>query len=408
MKQGNFLTKLVMILFFAGVLLYIGGAVWRSFSSPFTTVPVYSFEVREMAEADGWLVREETVLPPGAGIVDIVPGEGEKLGAGQTVAVLYRDESALQRRQAIRQLEMELSQLEHSLRQDDGPSDAAKLDDELFAAMLDLRRGAAFSDYSNLENQALSLKSLMFRREYTYSGGGAEIEALITATSARIGRLQEESASDITRIVTDQPGTYSGLSDGYESIFTPASLNGLTVSALEGLASASPADTGGAVGKLITGSRWYFAAFLPEADARSLTQGGLVSVVFTRDFQGEAAMRVEQVSRAEGGRAAVVFSSTRNLSNITLLRRQRVEVVFSRQTGLRVPKKALRVLEDGVPGVYALAGTLAQFRPVKILAEGGDFYLLAPAEGTSPARELKAGDRVILASDELYEGKVVK
>lgn len=409
MKQGTLITKLAMFVLFAGVIVYLGAAAWQSLSDPFSTVMAYAYTVDDAAEATGWLAREEYVLPAGTGIVDVVPGEGEKLGVGQTVAVLYRDEAALQRRQTIRALELKLDQLEYSLRQDDDAAEAGKLDEDIFSAMAALRTAAVRENYSSLDDQVLSLKSLVFRREYTQNGSAAAgIEAMIQSVSAEITSLKSAAAADTSSITTDRSGVYCSLVDGYESIFIPAALDGLTVSGLAALTAASPSPDEDAVGKLITGSRWYLALLLPESQAARLYENGLATVDFTRDFTGEVSMRVEHISAPENGQTAVVLSSTRCLADTALLRRQTVDLIFTRYTGIRVPKKALRVLEDGTTGVYVVAGAAAEFREVVILTEGEDFYLLTSADGAAERRILRAGDEIILAAEELYDGKVVR
>ncbi len=408
MKQGTLVTKIVMILLFAAVVFYLGTAAWQSLTDPFSTVIAYRYTMDDAAEATGYLVREEFALPAGSGIVDIVPNEGEKLGAGQTVAVLFRDEEALERRQAIRTLELKLTQLEYSLRQEDDAAEAGKLDEEIFSAMASLNLASVSHDYSGLEDQVLSLKSLIFRREYTLGGDTAGIEDMIGSVSAEIAALKTAAASDTSSITTPCSGIYSGLADGYESVFTPAALEDLTVSAYYALAGTAASPPENSVGKLITSSRWYFAALLDEGEAARLSEGSPVTVAFSRDFTGEVSMLVEHISKPENGRAAVVFSSTRCLSDITLLRKQTVDIVFIRYTGIRVPKKALRVLEDGTTGVYVQAGATAEFKKVTVVAGGEDYYLLASPEGSTGKRVLRAGDEIIVAAEELYDGKVVR
>jgi hypothetical protein len=409
MKQGTLITKLVMVIFFVGVVCYLGVAAWQSLSDPFTTVMAYGYTVDDGVEANGWLVREESVLPDGTDIMDIIPDEGEKLGTGQTVAVLYRDAAALERKQTIRSLELELDQLEYSLRQGDDAAEAGKLDEEIFTTMTTLHTAAATGDYSGLDDQALSLKSLVFRREYTHNGdAAAEIETLIASVTAQIGSLQTAATADTSNITVDKSGVYSGLVDGYESILTPAALDGLTVSGFAALTATAPTADENSVGKLITGSRWYLATLLSEEDAARLFEGGSVTVSFTRDFADAVPLRVEHISDPENGQAAVVLSSSFYLSKITLLRNQTVDLIFTRYTGIRVPKKALRVLEDGTAAVYAVAGATAELKKVTVLTEGEDFYLLAPAKGVAASRALRAGDEIVVSAKELYDGKVVR
>lgn len=409
MKQSPFVTKLAMFFLFIAVVAYLLTAAWQHLFNPFTTVLAYGDSYDDAAKATGWLVREETVLPAGNGIVVIVPDEGERLGVGQTVAFSYRDEAALERRQTIRTLELEQEQLEYSLRQGDSTAQAGKLDEDIYSAMNALHAAGSNQNFAGLDDQILLLKSMVFRREYSRTTGQTtDLSTLAASVSAQIASLQSASVQDTTSITVDRSGIYSGLVDGYEDIFTPSAITDLTVSGLSALAAASPRPDSASVGKLITASKWYFTAALSEADADRLIEGATVMVAFTRDFSGDIPMRVEHLSKPEDGKVAAVLSSTRNLSDITLLRKQTVDIVFSRQNGIRVPKKALRVQSDGATGVYVIAGVTAEFKQVVILAEGEDYYLLASVAGADPGRVLRAGDEVILAAADLYDGKVVR
>ncbi|MBQ1351579.1 MAG: hypothetical protein IIY71_02535, partial [Oscillospiraceae bacterium] len=72
--------------------------------------------------------------------------------------------------------------------------------------------------------------------------------------------------------------------------------------------------------------------------------------------------------------------------------------------GLRIPKEALRVQDDGKVGVYCIAGLQAEFREVEIVYEGDSFYLVS----TNPdADGLKAGDQVFIKGETMYTGKII-
>ena len=178
------------------------------------------------------------------------------------------------------------------------------------------------------------------------------------------------------------------------------------------------------MGKLITSSEWYFAANLEEEAAGRLAEGSRVTVRFSRDWSGEVEMTVEQISEPEDGLCAVVLSSTRSLSETSLLRSQTVDIIFASTTGIRVPKRAVRTElrtetgEDGqevtrqVTGVYTLTGAQAEFKEVEILADDGDYYLVAADISDNPSDQelksvLRAGDEVIISSEPLFDGKVI-
>ena len=165
---------------------------------------------------------------------------------------------------------------------------------------------------------------------------------------------------------------------------------------------------------------------MDEADTKRLELGKKVTVRFSRDWSGEVDMLVTQMGRPQEGKVAVVLSSNRFLSDTTLLRRQTVELVFDRQTGIRVPTHALRVetetvtdkdtgetREVSVTCVYVQVGVQAERKPVVVLAQGED-YTLVRADVASDASErqarkaLRAGDQVIIASGEIWDGKVLE
>lgn len=69
-------------------------------------------------------------------------------------------------------------------------------------------------------------------------------------------------------------------------------------------------------------------------------------------------MEVEALSEAEGETCLLVLSCERNLQDVTALRRQDADIIFSSYSGLRVPKQALYMVE-GQTGVYVLESARA-------------------------------------------------
>ena len=115
-------------------------------------------------------------------------------------------------------------------------------------------------------------------------------------------------------------------------------------------------------------------------------------------------MTVSYLSGNEGGLRLLVLSTDRNLQNVTLLRQQSAEVVFATYSGLRVPKDAVRV-ENSQTGVYILEGTLAKWKPITILHDNGESYVVALDR--SSTNNLWPGDELIINAKNLYDGKVV-
>lgn len=424
MKQGSLNAKIIMLLLLAAVAVCLGAAAWRSFRDPFTTVVSYSYTVDDSLEATGFLARQEQVLTNTGGVVELLPQEGEKVAKGGTVALVYQDSSGLERREQLQQLEMEKEQLEYALeRTGAGGGDASQLTGQVLDAIAELRAAVAGRDLTDLERQSMDLKSLVYKREYAYGGTGEEsadaIQAALDEVDSQISSLSSQAAQSTQSITASQSGIFSGYVDGYESLLTPEVLETVTPAQLDDLAGQASEEDQTAVGKLITDSTWYFACALPQEDAERLVEGRSVTVRFSRDWSGEVDMTVERVGEPEDGRCAVVLSTDRYLSETTLLRRQTVELVFQSVTGVRVPKQALRVAgqtvtdeENGeestvqVTGVYTLVGEQVEFKPVTVL-EQGDTFVLVEAAGSGRAA-LQPGDVVVVAAEDLYDGKVIQ
>lgn len=421
MKQGTIVNRVVILLLFSAILSYLGIYAWNAITDPYSTVLSYSYTIDDVMEATGFLAREETVLAGTGGILDPLPAEGEKVAKGEAVAVSYQSEAAAQRRQQIHALELELEQLQYALNSSGSTADSARLSREILSSITSLRASVASGDLTRLEDEAIALKSLVYKREAAFgaqAGSTDSIAASIQSVQSQLSALRSQSAQDTSRITADQPGIFSGQVDGYESLLQPEQLKQLMPSDLDRLAAQGAAEDRSAVGKLITDSTWYFICALTEEEAGRLSEGNTVSVRFSHDWSGQAPMDVEFIGAPQDGRVTVLLSTDRFLSDTTLLRRQTVEIVFRSQSGIRVPKAAIRVEERShedssgettvelVTGVYARISGRAEFKPVVVLDEREDFCIVEPVDSSSK-KALRAGDEIILAAADLFDGKVI-
>lgn len=412
MKQGTVITRVVILLLFAAVLAYLGFTVWQGLSEPYQLVATYSYQMDDGLALDGVVVRREAVIEGRSDLSEVLPQEGEKVAAGATVALVYSNASAMEDRREAKELRLQLEQLNYAMRRNDSMGDSNKLDSQLVTTLAELKTASSSGELGGLEEQGLDLRSLVLKRTGDLTTNAQSLAALQAAASGIEAQLKTLNTSSVqlTRHVTvNQSGIFSGLADGLEGQLTPDVLDELTVGRLDQLLQSEITPSQTAIGKLITGSTWYFAASVDDASAQRLEEGERYTLAFSGDFDKEVSMRLERLGSSEGGRRVAVFSSDRYLSQVTLARLSTATLVFERFTGVRVPDKALRVLtnDDGSTtlGVYTLVGRQAEFKSVEIVREGEGFYLL---RGTANNRKvLRPGDTIILSNQELYNGKVI-
>ena len=420
MKQGNSLVTLVIVLLAVMLAAYLGVYAWDSFTDPFTTTLTYSYTANDSLEADGWVVREEQLLPAQSGILDITRAEGEEVGRGQTVALVHQNSQALDVQAQMEELAMEIELLDYAMNQTDDVVSAARLDESILQSLASLRFASASGSYRQLDDDVMELKSQVLKRSYTYGEGldSSQLSALRQSLIEEYRALRTQSSSVTSRITAPAAGVFSSLADGYESLLTPQSILTMTPADLDALAGQQVTAPSGTAGKLITSDRWYFAAAVSEEEALRLSKESSVTARFSGSFSQDVPMTLEQVGEAVDGRAVVVLSSNRYLSQITLLRGQTVELIFGSSSGLRIPKAALRMVtqestdpetgetvQSTLVGVYTLVGGRAEFKPVEILTEESDFYVVSPA--TEGRAVLRAGDEVIVRATGLYDGKLL-
>ncbi len=420
MKSGSLITKIIMFILLAGVVVYLAIYAAGRLVDPFSTVMAYQDVLDDSAEVSGMLVRQEQVLAQGSDIMDILPDEGERIAAGETAAILYQNEQALEREKQLRTLKQERDQLQYALNHGSSLGDAARLEQQILNSIMDLRGNIAGGDLSSLDSNALDLRTQILQREFTYSAStdsAAALNETLTELNRQITALESQSSSDTSAVHVPRSGLFSRLADGWETVLTPDALDSMTADEFAALSEQKISPPENSVGKLITGDIWYFVTVVDQKTAQRLLPGNTITVAFSRDFTGEVNMTVDRVGDPEKEGCIVVFSCDRQLKDVTLLRNQTVSLVFKRFTGVHVPKKALHLepvidKESGeetgkqILGVYTVTGLRAEFKPVEILREGGDYYLVAPAENAG-TKILRSGDEIIVSATELYDGKVV-
>ncbi len=398
MKQTKTLNS-ISILLFAAVIIYVAVNVLSAMMNPFKTAYAVKYEAYDSSTVTGYTVRDETVVYSSSDIISLTRDEGEKVGVGQTIAMAYRDEHAEARQSEIDSLQKRKAQLENAVSGNLSISDSSTLDDQIILSIKELNADVASSSLTGLSSAASELRSLVLSRHYIY-GNSQELEEQLEQIDAQLSALQDLAVNDSEEIKASISGVFSSIVDGYESVLTIDRLSALTLEEFDELARAGQ-DTASGIGKLISSSRWYLLAAMDYDSALEL--GSSVVVRFSEGLQVE--MDVERIGLSEKGRCLVVFSSDRQLSETTVYRQVSVDIIFNSYSGLRIPKSSLRMDEDGNTCVYVVEARNAVLKYVDIISETGDYYVVA--EDTSSTGNLWAGDEVITAGRNLYNGKVI-
>ena len=265
-KRSSPLLKVLPIAVLAAVLVYFAAQVYNYFADPMTITLVYKAQAEDVISMEGWLVRTEEPLPGQAGTVSRAVQEGQRVAAGETVATVYSDDSALQTVSRIETLELQLQQLQFALTSYLDPDAALKLDTSITGDILTLRQTLSAGDYAAAESDLAALKAAVLKRDHGSYTSQEDIQAQIKSVESEI-QQQKAALSGAKTVTAKASGTYSAVCDGYESVLTEAFLEDVTPSKLNGVKAAAEQSN---VGKLIYGDTWYYAVVLPAEQAAAL------------------------------------------------------------------------------------------------------------------------------------------
>lgn len=419
MKQIG--TKIWMLVITLGVLTYFGVQAMNYYDDPLLTTLAYTYQVENGSQLNGYVVRSEQVLSDeGNGLLRLERKEGERVSKGGIVAVVYTNRDAYDRQAEIERLDEQISQLEFAQESMLGTEATLKLDSQIMQNILRYRSAVAVDRLDGAEEHGQELRSLVLKRDYTYSDD-ENLSEQVKALRAERKALSAKSEGAVRNIKSPSSGLYSAVVDGYETVLTADSLSDLTPSRMADLQPDPGVNS--AVGKLIIGDTWYYAATLDAKEAAVLKERaadlereeGSLLLRFAKNIDRDLPVTIQSISAEENGRCVVVFRGKTYLQELTLLRQQSAEVIYETVDGMRVPNTALRVdvhkEEDSTEeirtvGVYCIVGTKALFKPVKVLYSGDDFSLVR-ATATSEKLRLRTGDEVVVSAKDLFSGKVI-
>ena len=423
----------MMAAIFLTVLVYFGVNLAAYFNDPYTTTVAFSYVGEKAVTVSGYVVRDEELLEGSGDLVYSSRGEGERVGSGGTVAQIYPTTQALTDANTLRELTGQLEQLRYARSLTTGSQATARLDDEIVSTLVSFHSALAVSDLTTAADVGQTLRTDVLRRSYTYSGVG-DLDASIASLESRISELSASAEANVTRVSAPKAGLFSGLVDGYETVLNLENILDMTPSRYRAI---MPASSASGVGRMIYGDKWSFLTMMQSEDVKRLEEGDTVTLRFQKGLDRDMTMKVSYISADEGGWRVVVFTAQKYLHLATLLRHQNAQVIFESYDGVRVPRSSVRVDtqpvtdEDGQPVldsqgspktqavtcVYCLWGDTARLKPVTVLWQEDEYILVAPDEEalkayssaqTRESRRLRAGDQVITAAAEVYDGKVVQ
>lgn len=414
--------KHVVFYFFTAVIsviliYYVCYHMFDGFAQTITTVSAEKVTQNRTLTLDGYLMRDEQFIYSNlSGEVGYLYTDGDKVAAGIEIAQVYAMSNPEIRAQIL-ELDEKIAIYERSneVKGITG-SNTSAIDSQIERLYLLLNQALRDKDAEYVyrkQNELLVLlnqRRIITRQVDSYDRQLAELRA-------EKQRLVSSLSGDTEMVHASASGFFYSSVDGYETIFSAAEVDTLTIERFFSMISAEPnreegrTEFGYCVGKLVKNYVWYVACRVDRDQLRYFDEGSTYRVIFPYNGDAELSMKLYRVlSNIDSDDAVLVFETGMNPDNFHYLRMQTVNIVQATHEGYRVPISAVRLV-DGVQGVYILQGNYVRFRAIQPLYEEDGYMIVAGSD--LPPREdgrswLEMYDRIIVEGKDLYDGKIVK
>ena len=389
------------------ILLAFGQFMIAEESASIATETAYAYTHTEEVAFDGVFLRDESVVyNTGSGVLSYECADGAKVGRSSVVARRYKNESDIEYRRRIEELNEQITVLEEA--QVLMGTDTSQLDSitsqisEQHSAIMDC---LIAEDYQGADALKNSLLGALCKREITRGDTEVGYADKIAEYEAEVARLEQRISGDETAVFAGASGFFVSNADGYEDKLGFADALSITAPKVrEMIEKPQLSVANGAVGKLIAEYEWRAAGIVPTASLEGYYVGRTVQLRI-----GSSADTVEAtivaVNPATDGQSVYVFECDRLTEESVAGRVAPIKIVLDTYGGIRVPRNAIRFNDAEETGVYILKGKTLTFRKINVIYWDSDYVICS---NETDDGYLKLYDEIVTEGKDLYEGKAVE
>ena len=406
MKKESAIPRIITVVMTVLLCSYIGYQAYRALYNPVRTVSAVHAEVDDAIQLEGYVVRDESVMVRnyGSGVLEMNMYEGERVANGSAVAVVYADAASADKSHQAAQLDEQIAEMSTLYSQSGETYDIEAANDIIseYAISIVRMRQEGVPESTAAMVEELKMQTLL--REYIYRDK-SELLGVIDGLRAERDKLGAGAAIK-KRLYASSAGYFSQYVDGYEAALGSE----LVLNASPGEFSAAcdkyATPDSNAIGKLISSNIWYFAAIVDEESAERLKDGSTMTLKFQDKALPDVEGELVRITDKENGKVLVVFECNTHIGDFTKVRNTTALAVVKTYVGLKVPREALRVDEEGNNGVYCLIDSQVKFKKIQIIFEKDSYYIAA--YDSSDTKSLLLYDEIVVSAKNLENKKIIK
>ena len=378
-SRRGFITFLI-----GAFVLCVAVNVAMSFNNRLETMIVRTGTEEESIAAEGYLFREQTIIPAQEeGYLYCAKDEEQRVKIGETVAYIYKNEINTSAMAELKSIEKDIAKIESgSQYREIYSNDAAKIEQSIGQQLgrvpaLGYQGRIAEVDVIKDEVNSLIEDRRVITGEVQPKDNSQELEILLQKKSAL------EAEHDIERTVVHAPtaGVFTSRVDGLEEMLDPKQIEEITpgyIRELNGksvkMESETRIESGWPIGKIVNNFTWSIAALVPVDMAEDMNVGNRIDIRFPDIDVHTVEGKISKISSEEGGKVVVVVESNKYIDKIYSASKVRVEFIKHHHEGYKIPSKSIRIV-DGRAGVYVIRNNRARFVPVEIIYNSKEWVI---------------------------------
>ncbi len=397
MKGSSLLKGFAVLLLAVFIINQLVSALYE----PVKTESAAFYTATDGFNITGVIIRNEKLVEySGGGVMHFVVSDGNRVAKDGVIANVYDNEEASILVTESKEINKKIADIEDILGYND--IEAANLD--LINARVNekvnsLILSASTGEYSGISSASSELLTAMLRRQAAM-GESTDFSAQLAALKSQ---LPSSMPTPKKQVLSNQSGYFVSGTDGYENIFSSDKIDSITPELLETAKSEQLGEN--VIGKIVSDYEWYIAAKVSINESLNFKEGDALKLKTSIKSSPVLSATVKRINVADSSSdAVIIFACNEMNSELASMRSGPMTVVKAEHSGLRVPRKALRVV-DSVRGVYVLSGMQVNFVPVNILYSN-DSYIICEKQNEVDGA-LKLYDRVVVKGKGLYDGKTV-
>lgn len=328
--------KVFVILLIILFVIYLLYEIINLIIKPTDIVTVEKGKIFSETSAEGYIIREETVLKGENyknGMYQI-KSEGEKVALGENVFRYYtKDEDSLTSK--IQELDNKIAETQAS-QNNVFSSDIKVIENEIETKINEMYK---VNDIKKMQEYKSNINDFVKKKTKIIgelSPSGSYLKSLIQKRSDYENKLNSGSEYMKANI----SGMVSYKVDGLESVLTPDSINNITEKFLNDLniKTGQIVSANNESGKIVNNYYCYIASVVSEERAENLEEGKSVKLRITNG--DEISAKVEKIKK-DGNKKIVVFKISKDVEELIEYRKINFDIIYWSYSGLKVPNSTL-------------------------------------------------------------------